>query len=240
MKNYQLQRIVIDIEQKQEENIIFTSEQKHYIYNVLRLKDGDSIIVMDGKGKTWLVCLKGEFNQIIKTLEQDNELPINITLICALPKSNSFDEIIRCCTELGVNDIMPVISKRTLLKPSNNKVQRWRKIAIEASEQSERQIVPNILDPLPFSKAITQINLDNTDAYIALARGENPHLLSYLQNKFSKNIVIMTGTEGGWEDEEIALAINAKFKGISLGKRVLRAVTAPIMALSLISSYSEL
>jgi 16S rRNA (uracil1498-N3)-methyltransferase len=242
MKIHQLQRIVITTDQKQENNIIFTPEQNHYIYRVLRLKKGDKIIVMDGKEKAWLVNLEQELNPIIEPFNQQTELPINVTLICALPKGNNFDEIVRYCTELGVNTIIPVISERTLLKPSENKIQRWRKIALEATEQSERQLVPHISNPLPFLNVLPQITLSkekNTLGYICVARGENPSLLSCLQKQDTSNIIIMTGTEGGWSDREIKTAIELKFQPVSLGKRILRAVTAPIMALSIIACYSE-
>jgi len=240
MKIHQLQRIVIKPEQIQENKIIFTSDQEHYIYRVLRLKEGNQIIVMDGKEKAWLVNIEKESNLIVKPFVQKTELPVNITLICALPKGNNFEEIVRCCTELGVNSIIPVMSARTLLKPGENKVQRWRKIALESAEQSERQLVPSIADPLPFVDIFKQINLDHSNNYICVARGENPHLLSSLQKQSSQDIIIMTGTEGGWTDSEIDTAIKLNFQPISLGKRILRAVTAPIMVLSLISSYYEI
>lgn len=239
MKIHQLQRIVIKPQQKQGENIIFTPEQEHYLYRVLRLKEDEQIIVMDGQGQAWLVNLNKDFSQIIKPFAQKTELPINITLICALPKGNNFDEVVRSCTELGVNKIIPIISSRTILKPSNNKVERWRKIAVEASEQSERQIVPYLLDPLPFAQLFHHINLVNSQAFICVTRGENQHLLSYLSPKITQDIIIATGTEGGWTEAEIEMAIKANFQPVSLGKRILRAVTAPVMALSLISSYAE-
>jgi 16S rRNA (uracil1498-N3)-methyltransferase len=239
MKIHQLQRIVINPQQKQGENIIFTPEQEHYLYRVLRLKEEDKIIVMNGQGQAWLVKLNHKINSIIEPFAQATELPINITLICALPKGNNFDDVVRSCTELGVNTIIPVISSRTILKPSSNKVERWRKIALEASEQSERQIVPTLLDPLPFTQLFNHLNFENSQAFICVARGEHPHLLSYLTPKTTQDIIITIGTEGGWTEEEIKMATDANFQVVSLGKRILRAVTAPMMALSLISSYAE-
>lgn len=237
MKIHQLQRIVIKTEQIQNNQIILNSEQKHYLERVLRFKEGDKIIMMDGQGQAWLVIFEGEIYQIKEKFNQNNELPINLTLICALPKGNHFDDIVRSCTELGVNQIIPIISERTLLKPSPNKVERWRKIALEATEQSERQLIPHLSEPVKFKQVFEQINLENSDNYMCVARGKNPHLLTCLQKKSSQNIIIMTGTEGGWTDHEILTAIDYNFQPVSLGKRILRAVTAPIMALSLVVSY---
>ena len=106
-------RIVIEPEQKQGETINLTPEQKHYLKNVLRLKQNSEFIVIDGHNKTYLVKLNRDNGQIIKDLEEQTELPITVTLMIALPKNQGFDEVIRSCTELGVNTIIPIISKRT-------------------------------------------------------------------------------------------------------------------------------
>ena len=232
-----MQRIAIAISQLQHEQIILTSQQQHYLYRVLRLQKGDRFIAMDGMGKWWLSELNGTDAQILQELIVETELPIAVTLMVALPKGNGFDEIVRCCTELGVSCIAPVISDRTLLKPSSQKLERWQRIAQEAAEQSERTKVPQILEPVAFNKIIS--SFVNFEKYICVARGDSPHLLQYLQNHEQKNVVIATGCEGGWTEKEVEIALQNGFKPVSLGRRVLRAVTAPIFAISLISAVSE-
>ncbi|WP_413171666.1 16S rRNA (uracil(1498)-N(3))-methyltransferase [Anabaena azotica] len=232
----QLQRITIDPCQIQETQLFLTPQQQHYLLRVLRSRDGDKFIAMDGIGNWWLAQLIGEQGQILEPLEVKTELPVSITLMVALPKGNGFDDVVRCCTELGVTCIAPVLSDRTLLNPSPQKLERWRRIASEAAEQSERAFVPTILEPVAFSTAINECA--STHRYICEARGDYPHLRTVL-NKFSGEIIIAIGPEGGWTDQELEIAIKSGFEPISLGRRILRAVTAPIVALSLIAATCE-
>ncbi|BAZ53477.1 hypothetical protein NIES4103_61540 [Nostoc sp. NIES-4103] len=232
----QLQRITIAPSQLQQGQILLTKEQQHYLLRVLRLRDGDRFIAMDGMGKWWLAQLATEQAQVLEPLSVATELSVSITLMVALPKGNAFDEVVRTCTELGVACIAPVLSDRTLLNPSPQKLERWRRIAAEAAEQSERAFVPTILEPVAFS---TTLPLVNSQQYICEARGNFPHLRDCLQNKGQETIVIATGPEGGWTQTEIENAIAAGFQPVSLGRRILRAVTAPVVALTLISASFE-
>ena len=137
-----------------------------------------------------------------------------------------------------MNQLQPLISDRTILKPSPNKLKRWRKIAQEAAEQSERQIVPHIFEPVKFIAAIKQ-NTSNQDKYICVARGDTPTLWSCLQQQTPSEIVIATGCEGGWTDGEVEQAIAVGFQPVSLGNRILRAITAPIVASSIVTAIIE-
>lgn len=232
----QLQRITIQPSQLQNSELLLTPEQKHYLLRVLRLGNGDKFIAMDGKGKWWLTQLGEEKAEILELLEVNTELPISVTLMMALPKGNGFDDIIRCCTELGVTCIAPVLSDRTLLKPSPQKLKRWQRIATEAAEQSERAFVPTILEPVKFATAVNQYQIHHS--YICVARGDYPHLTNVINN-ISTEMIIAIGPEGGWTTSELEIAMKSEFQPVSLGNRILRAVTAPIMALSLISSACE-
>jgi 16S rRNA (uracil1498-N3)-methyltransferase len=232
----QLQRITINPSQLQETQLLLTPQQQHYLLRVLRSRDGDKFIAMDGISKWWLAQLIGEQGQILEPLEVTTELPVSITLMVALPKGNGCDDIVRCSTELGVTCILPILSDRTLLKPSPQKLERWRRIALEAAEQSERAFVPTILEPVAFSTAINECA--SLDRYICEARGNYPHMTT-VSNKFSSEIIIAIGPEGGWTDQELEIAIKSGFQPISLGRRILRAVTAPIVALSLIAAAYE-
>ncbi|BAY75772.1 hypothetical protein NIES25_22190 [Nostoc linckia NIES-25] len=267
----QLQRIAIAPSQLQQQQILLTKEQQHYLGRVLRLREGDRFIAMDGKGKSWLAQLAGEQAQVLESISVETELPVSITLMVALPKGNGFDEIVRCCTELGVTCIAPVLSDRTLLHPSPQKLERWRRIAAEAAEQSERSFVPTILEPVAFSTGLSSVtchlSLANSQQYICVARGDFPHLKDCLHHKGQmtndkgqitndkgqitndkgqitndkgqETIVIATGPEGGWTTQEVENAIAVGFQPVSLGRRILRAVTAPVVALSLITAACE-
>ncbi|MEA5512113.1 16S rRNA (uracil(1498)-N(3))-methyltransferase [Crocosphaera sp. UHCC 0190] len=232
-------RIVIDTTQYHRGVIHLNPEQRHYLKNVLRLKDRNTFIAIDRTGNTYLAQLIGDNAQIIQSIKESTELPIPVTLMVSLPKGNGFEDIIRSCTELGVNTFIPVISERTLLKPSSHKLERWRKIATEATEQSERQIVPQIFDPASFSETLINVDKINSDCYICVTRRKANHLLTYLSNSLTAPITIATGCEGGWTEQEVNEAIAAGFVPVSLGSRILRAVTAPIVSLSLITSFVE-
>ena len=232
----QLQRITIHTHQIQATQLLLTSQQQHYLLRVLRLRDGDQFIAMDGMGEWLLAQLQGEQGKILGSLAVKTELPVSITLMMALPKGNGFDEVVRCCTKLGVTCIAPVLSDRSLLNPSSQKLERWRRIASEAAEQSERTFVPTILDPVTFNTFLNKAVA--THRYICEARGNYPHLKQVINNT-TNDIIIAIGPEGGWTNQEIEMAVKLEFQPISLGRRILRAVTAPIVAISLIGANFE-
>lgn len=240
-----LQRVVIDPCQICLKAIALTQDQQHYLGRVLRLQAGDRFIAMDGQGQSWLANLIALDDQlqaeIIEPVQTHTELPIRVTLVMALPKGNGFDDVVRQATELGVACIVPVLSDRTLLNPSPQKCDRWRRIAQEAAEQSERQHVPVLQDPIPFTQSLTHLTTSDSN-YLCVTRHSVPHLLNCLGFPFpplSPSITLAIGCEGGWTDVEVEQAIAAGYQPVSLGSRILRAVTAPIVALSLIAAVYE-
>ena len=251
----QLQRLAVNPAQICDRTIALTPEQQHYLCRVLRLNQGDKFIAMNGRGHWWLAVLEAQETGLIASLTEEiavnRELGAEVTLMAALPKGNGFDEVVRQATELGVASIVPVMSDRTLLKPSAQKVDRWKRIAAEAAEQSERQFVPTIVEPISFDLAVKDCG--QKYRYICVARGDNRHFWDCLkgleppqppeirgeQDGGELSIVIAVGPEGGWTDGEVERAIEFGFEPVSLGSRILRAVTAPIMALSLIGAAFE-
>ena len=230
-----LYRLTIDPEQRQEERVMLSAPQHHYLYRVVRLREGDRCILLNGQGQGWIAQLAGDQAQLLESLTLTNELPIPLTLLVALPKGSGFEEIIRAGTELGVSGFVPVISDRTLLKPSPQKLTRWQRIAQEAAEQCERAIVPTIAPPQPWPEVLTQAQ---GLKLLATARGDRPSLLQSLNCK-TDHITLATGPEGGWTPGEVEGAIAAGFQPIDLGPRILRAVTAPIAAAAIIASWQE-
>lgn len=228
-----MQRIAIAPSQLQQGQILLTPQQQHYLGRVLRLRTGDRFIAMDGMGQWWLASLEGDNARVLEPMVVQTELRATITLILALPKGNAFDDVVRSCTELGVAIIAPAIGDRTLLKPSSQKLERWQRIAREAAEQSERSFVPTILEPVSFSTALSSAS---DWQYICVARGQSPHLRDCLQNNTQmanddgqRTIAIAVGPEGGWTQKEVECAIDAGFQPVSLGRRILRAVTAQLL-----------
>ncbi|BAZ13365.1 hypothetical protein NIES4071_52040 [Calothrix sp. NIES-4071] len=237
----QLQRIAISQNQLQDNRIVLAKEQHHYLARVLRLSDGDKFIAIDGMGKWWLVKLQAEFGEVLEALEVNTELKASISLLLALPKGNGFDDVVRVCTELGVDRIVPIISERTLLNPSSQKLDRWRRIAAEAAEQSERAFVPTIYESVTFNQGLSLFEAEHK--YICEGRGDYPHLIEcWRRVQVSSShirVVVAVGPEGGWSTRELEVAVDEGFEVVSLGKRILRAVTAPVVALSILAAELE-
>ncbi len=239
----QLQRLVIAPAQISAQQIALTLPQQHYLGRVLRLRSGDRFVAMDGLGQGWLAALTPDIStaEILEPIHTQTELPVSVTLLMALPK-NGMDDVVRQATELGVDRIVPILSDRTLLKPSPQKLDRWQRIAQEAAEQCERQIVPEVQSPQPWAVALQTWNAQHSTCYLCAERGARSHLLTCLEvgNRDGRvAMTIATGCEGGWTEAEIEGAIAAGYQPVSLGARILRAVTAPVVALTLIASVYE-
>lgn len=240
-----LQRLAIAANQRVESVIQLTVSQQHYLHRVLRLRPGERFIAIDGQGQGWLAALQADPSvaEVLEAMAADTELPDSVTLLIALPK-NGMDDVVRQATELGVQQIVPILSQRTVLNPSAQKLERWQRIAQEAAEQSERQIVPLLKSPQSWTAALQNWNSTQTDCYLCEARGNQPHLLDLLQRRqaepIQRSVVIAVGPEGGWTDAELDQARAAGYQLVSLGARVLRAVTAPLVALSLLAAVQEM
>ncbi|MCG9893425.1 MAG: 16S rRNA (uracil(1498)-N(3))-methyltransferase [Thermosynechococcaceae cyanobacterium MS004] len=254
----QLQRLAIAVHQCRHPTILLTAAQQHYLSRVLRLKEGDRFIALCSSD-WWLAELcPDQTAQMIEQIAAQTELMQPITLCAALMKGQGFEDVVRAATELGVSHIVPLLSDRTLVNPSEQKLERWRRIAVEAAEQSCRQQVPEILFPIRFEQALSLcVNQDRrsgkdglqavqtTDGHdgqnhlICVTREETPNLLSTLGKLPKLGMLIMVGPEGGWTAAEEDLAIAQGFTPVSLGRRVLRAVTASIAAVSILSTHLE-
>lgn len=228
--------------------ISLTSEQRHYLSNVLRLEVNAEFIALDRLGGWWLAQLGKDFSKadIIAKLENNSELAIPISLGVAMPKGSNLESIIRQTTELGVQQISPLFSDRTIIKSGteigNQKRDRWQRIAEEAAELSLRSHIPEIKPPLAFLTWLEYCaTLPPTHGkYICVTTANGPHLLTSLQNTNSiEQVIVATGCEGGWTTREEEMAIAAGFSPVSLGDRVLSAVTAPVVALSIVGAFFD-
>lgn len=241
----QLQRLAIAPEQFKDHQIHLTNDQQHYLCDVLRLGHGDRFIAMNGQGQLWLAELHPDARsaRTLQGLGEQTELAMPMMLLAAPPKGNHFDQVVRSVTELGVSHIVPLISQRTLLKPSPNRIQRWQRIATEAAEQSHRQIIPKVLEPISFQKGVVQDN-DGWQRYICTVEASAPNFLHCLSQALDKEsqtgVAVMVGPEGGWTDTETQQAQMAGYQAVSLGQRTLRAVTANYMAVSIAIAQIEL
>jgi 16S rRNA (uracil1498-N3)-methyltransferase len=218
-----------------DKKITLTLEETRHLRDVLRLREGEIVRVFDGFGR--------EFSCEIEKIEKkETSLTIleevspaapasnlDLTLAAALLKGEKFDLVVQKAVELGVTRFVPVVTKRTdvKLKDSEKKVERWRKIALEAAKQSARADLMRIETPTVLSDFL------KISASQRLS-GENLLLFSEKSGEsFSaisagEKITAVIGSEGGWEDFEIEAAKNSGFQIVTLKGRVLRAETAAI------------
>jgi 16S rRNA (uracil1498-N3)-methyltransferase len=236
-----VQRIVVQAGQIQGDRLQLTTDQHHYLQRVLRLRLGDRFLVLNGEGALWLATLISDTQAQLAIAPEaiaasDGSLP-PITLAAALPKQG-FDEVVRQATELGVTEIVPIISDRTLLRPSPNRLQRWQRIAAEAGEQSERLRVPHVKEPVTWLDWLEKESQDLR--YLCVARKDVPSLLAVYLATAMPAVEVAIGPEGGWTDAEIAAAIARGYHPVSLGRSILRSVTASITALSILRAGFDL
>ncbi|MFN3927505.1 MAG: RsmE family RNA methyltransferase [Pseudanabaenaceae cyanobacterium] len=221
-----------------------TPAQSHYLLRVLRLQAGDRFLgIADQTGWWWELAVSPDPHTalVVGTVPNDRELSWDLVLGIALPKGNHLEQVIPAVTELGVTQIIPLYSDRSAMQPSSppssHKRQRWQKLAQEASELSLRSCVPLIQPPMLFSQFCQECNSPHRFLCVTTPA---PHLFDLCtQTDFKGTITVLTGCEGGWTATEQKLAITQGFLPVSLGKRVLSAITAPVVALSIITSAIE-
>ena len=203
-------------------------EAKHLIYS-LRSKVGERIKVIDQSGQRALVELvdftkdkvTAQLVEILPTRQQEN-----ITLAVAIPK-RGLDDLIRQATEIGVSSIQPLITERTIAKPSSAKQERWQRIAKEAAEQSGA-IEPTIKPLITLTEYAKQLS-----GQVIICNETEEHR-QITEINFSDEVTIIIGCEGGFSENEIKLLEEYGAVSITLGENILRVDTAAIVALSII------
>lgn len=212
----------------------------HYLNNVLRLKVGDSLIVFNGEGGQFQATLesltkKQTFIRLHGFEKVNNESPLFTELTIGVSKGERMDWVMQKATELGVNRLVPLLSERTEIKLNaerwQKKLQHWREIIISACEQCGRNLLPELTAPQTLPAYLT-----NCTAAEKLILHPQPENFSLSSCKNSGHIALLIGAEGGFSDNEVRAAIEAGFVGWSLGPRILRTETAPVVALSLLQA----
>lgn len=213
-----------------------------HLTRVMRAKPGTEIeVVVNNKV---LLCKTTCFNpltiEVIKELDENNELPNKVILIASLVKGEKMDLILQKATELGVSEIVLLETERTIVKiKDDSKLERYRKILKEASEQSKRLVIPTLNKVISFNK------LSSVDADIKMIAYEEEKGSSISFNKIlnsikpNQSVAIIIGPEGGFSEKEVKLANELGYASVGLGKRILRAETAVFYTLSVIANYLE-
>jgi 16S rRNA (uracil1498-N3)-methyltransferase len=224
--------------------ILIPEKEANHITKVLRMKEGDRIIIFDGKGKEFKsiidkVSYKEVWVRIIKNLSSRPLSPLKITLAQAAVKGPALDYILQKATELGVNDVVFFYSERTVVKLNTDnlgkKMIRWQEIIKSASRQCGRAFLPDLKPPISFEDLIKGATNKNTLRLILWEREENHTIKDLLKSVHPvPHVIAVVGPEGGFTDEEIHFAKRYDFRLLSIGRRVLRSDTASIALLSIL------
>ena len=233
------------------ETISILGDDVKHIRNVLRHKIDDELEVCDESGVRYLTKIKDFLEsevllEILGQTEKNTEMPIKIDLYQGLPKSDKMDLIVQKTTELGISNVIPVITDRVIVKlekgNENKKIERWNKIAAEAAKQSGRQRIPNVENVVNLEKIVE--NLSKYDIVIVPFECEKDstlkNILKNVKNKI-ENIAVVIGPEGGFSEKDIETLEKApNVVKVSLGKRILRTETAGLATVAMLLYEYEL
>ncbi|MCB5549828.1 MULTISPECIES: 16S rRNA (uracil(1498)-N(3))-methyltransferase [Blautia] len=246
-----MQRFFVEPHQIDEEahQIHITGSDVNHISNVLRMKTGEELWISDGS-KYEYRCTIESFEpdevllHIVYSQEPEYELPCRIYLFQGLPKADKMELIIQKAVELGAYEIIPVETKRCVVKldgrKSAKKTARWQQISESAAKQSKRMLIPNVHEVLTFREALKYAeSMDVRLVPYELARGmqETKEILAGIEP--GQSVGIFIGPEGGFEEKEIEAAIEGGAKPITLGRRILRTETAGLAILSVLMFQLE-
>lgn len=248
--------------------VVITGDDVNHIKNVMRSKPGDLVTLCNSKGLDFIARIeridKSEvLTTVVEVLPSIPEPPLRVVLYQGIPKGDKMDLIIQKAVELGVSKIVPVITRRSVVKfgsvkDAENKRERWQKIALEAAKQCQRGMVPVIDVPQPFNKAVEASKLsvlrlipyenEKETSIRSVLEGFSLKMaspdLSDIQSSDSSYtpfqglsqpvVSFYIGPEGGFDKEEVDLAVDDGIQSISLGKRILRTETAGMVVLSIL------
>jgi 16S rRNA (uracil1498-N3)-methyltransferase len=225
---------------------LIPEKEARHMTKVLRMKAGDSFTLINGKGEGFEAVIetashKEVYARIIKELSLAPSSPVNIDICQAILKPRMMDYMIEKTSELGVNQIQPFYSERTVIKPdkdtASNKIRHWRMIAQSALKQCGRAIPAEINDPINFKEMVKAV-ADKGGVKVVLWEGEERSDLKTLlkEKETAADFTGIIGPEGGFTGQEINLMRDAGIIPVSVGSRILRAETAAI-ALTTIIQY---
>lgn len=232
-----MRRFYASVGQFQTETVTLNLEETRHLRDVLRLKENDKVQVFDGAGREFSCEIQniGKKETQLKIVEQISpnapESSLDLTLAVALLKGEKFDLVVQKAVELGVIKLVPLNTKRAdvKLKDAEKKVERWRKIALEACKQSGRAALMRIEMPSDFAKFI-----ETADGVKILFAERDGTSFSAIEK--TEKLTAIVGAEGGWETSEIEAARRKGFQIITLGGRILRAETAAIAAAAVLQN----
>lgn len=242
-------RFFVPMENIRENEIIITGDDVNHIKNVLRMKPGEKVVVSCGRGIDYYCAVVdiGVEEILLSIVEEKpavTELPVRITLFQSLPKKDKMEFVIQKAIELGAAEIVPVESKRCIVKLDNKKEEkkllRWRTIVESAAKQSGRGKIPEVREVMSFSQALSYAEeMDTVIIPYELCGDMAGSVETIKRAAKGESIAVFIGPEGGFERSEVEMAIAHGAVPVSLGKRILRTETAGLTILSVLMFLIE-
>ena len=237
-------RFFIDSEDLRDGEALISGREARHVSEVMRLGSGDRLVLFDGSGLEYSGTIKSVSRggkEVRVALGEARAVPREnipaITLAQAIPKKSKMDQIVEKATELGVGRIIPMLTERTVVRPEGRSgekaVERWRRIAVEASKQCGRSVVPDIGEITDLEDVLGSRG-DFDLLLMACLSEESLPLRQVIPRPLSGNMIVMIGPEGDFTPREIERAGENNFVSISLGNRVLKSDTAGLFMLSVL------
>lgn len=214
--------------------VTLTGENEQH-KKVLRLKDGEQILLCDGQGREAVCRINGDGVTVEQRRPSETEASVFVTVYMAFPKADKLEHVIQKATELGAAEIVAFPSARCVSRPDDKslkkKLERWQKIAQSAAQQSGRGRIPQVMVLGSFREALERGG--KADKPLLFYENEQALTLKMaLSREPCQTVSLLTGPEGGLEEKEVEQAREAGWTVCTLGKRILRCETAPLCALS--------
>ncbi len=226
------------------QQVVFTGRQAHQIRNVLRMKSGDHVIVLDNTGCEYTVILtkvgrQDVVGEVVSRQQAQAEPNTQITLYQSLLAREKFEWVLQKCTEVGVASFVPIVTERSIVRRQDaitpRKLSRWKDIITEAAEQSGRDRIPQLNAPVNFADAVCRLScFDRCLIGSPVAAGSSVREILQIGHAEPVAVALFIGPEGGFTDDEIADACSQGATAFSLGKRILRTETAAVVASAVI------
>ena len=223
--------------------VVLSPDESHHLTRVLRLGAGDQVSVFDGLGHEFVAEVAGIERsgvslRLLEAATPAAEPGVPITIVQAVLKGSSMDDVIRDATMIGASAIVPVVTSRIAVKPSAavaaGTVQRWNRIALASAKQCRRAVLPAVATPVTLADWMRSADHDLRLILVEPAAGGGTNLRELLQRRRPRSVALIVGPEGGWSPEELAASLEHGCVAMSLGTLTLRADAIAAIAGSLV------
>jgi 16S rRNA (uracil1498-N3)-methyltransferase len=225
------------------ETVMLSADESHHLTRVLRLGPGDHVSVFDGRGHEFVAEVSAIERsavslRLLEPAQPAAEPSVPITIVQAVLKGSSMDDVVRDATMLGASSIVPVLTSRVAIKSSAAgaaaTVDRWNRIALASAKQCRRAVLPAVATPVPLTDWMRSADHDLRLILVEPTAGGGMTLRELLQHRKPQSVAVIVGPEGGWSPEELAAAREHQCVAMSLGALTLRADAVAAIAGSMV------